>query len=57
MSNLNRLINSLNCDMKDYKSIPFWSWNNELDENELVKQIYDMKVSEWVDLLFMQEQD
>lgn len=43
MSNLNRLINSLNCDMKDYKSIPFWSWNNELDENELVKQIYDMK--------------
>jgi hypothetical protein len=23
----------------DYKSIPFWSWNNELDEKELVKQI------------------
>ena len=26
----------------EYKSIPFWSWNNELDENELVKQIEDM---------------
>ena len=23
----------------EYKSIPFWSWNNELDEKELVKQI------------------
>lgn len=23
----------------DYKSIPFWSWNNFLDEDELVKQI------------------
>ena len=26
----------------EYKSIPFWSWNNELDEKELVKQIEDM---------------
>ncbi len=29
----------------DYQSIPFWSWNNELDETELVKQIEDMKAA------------
>ncbi|MBQ8284651.1 MAG: hypothetical protein IJX75_06175 [Clostridia bacterium] len=29
-------------DLKDYKSIPFWSWNNEIDETELVKQIEEM---------------
>ncbi len=29
-------------DLKDNKSIPFWSWNNALDEKELVKQIEDM---------------
>ncbi len=26
-----------------YKSIPFWSWNNTLDPDELVKQIHQMK--------------
>lgn len=30
-------------DLTDYKSIPFWSWNNELDANGLVKQIEQMK--------------
>lgn len=30
-------------DLDEYKSIPFWSWNNNLDEKELVKQISDMK--------------
>ncbi|MBQ9482454.1 MAG: hypothetical protein IJU84_09840, partial [Clostridia bacterium] len=29
--------------LTDYAPIPFWSWNNELDENELVRQIHDMK--------------
>ena len=28
--------------LNEYKSIPFWSWNNELEEKELVKQIEDM---------------
>ena len=28
---------------KEYKSIPFWSWNNELSEEELLRQIEDMK--------------
>ena len=22
-----------------YKSLPFWSWNDNLDKNELVKQV------------------
>ncbi len=30
----------------EYKSIPFWSWNNFLDEQELQKQIEDMKAAE-----------
>ncbi len=30
-------------DLSEYKSIPFWSWNNYLDEEELVRQIYEMK--------------
>ncbi len=29
-------------DLRDYKSIPFWSWNNALDERELEKQIEEM---------------
>ena len=33
---------ALSKDLKDNKSIPFWSWNNALDEKELVKQIEDM---------------
>ena len=38
-----KLKEALNCDLTDYQSIPFWSWNNEMDEAELVKQIEDMK--------------
>lgn len=38
-----KLIRALDCDLTDYQSIPFWSWNNELDEKELVRQIEDMK--------------
>ena len=34
---------ALSSDLSEYKSIPFWSWNNNLDENELIKQIGDMK--------------
>lgn len=29
-------------DLSDNKSVPFWSWNNELDEKQLVKQIEEM---------------
>ena len=29
-------------DLTDYAGIPFWSWNNELDETQLVKQIEEM---------------
>ncbi|MBQ2702105.1 MAG: hypothetical protein IJF64_03855 [Clostridia bacterium] len=30
-------------DLTDYAAIPFWSWNNELDEKELIRQIEEMK--------------
>lgn len=30
-------------DLTDYCSVPFWSWNNTLNEDELVRQIEDMK--------------
>ena len=40
---IQKLKSALDCDLTDYQSIPFWSWNNELDEKELVKQIEDMK--------------
>lgn len=29
--------------MRAYKSIPFWSWNNYLDEEELCRQIEEMR--------------
>ncbi len=32
-------------DLTDYRSIPFWSWNNELSEEFLLKQIDDMKAA------------
>ncbi len=32
-----------NQNLTDYRSIPFWSWNNTLDEDELLCQIDDMK--------------
>ena len=30
-------------ELKEYRSIPFWSWNNYLDEEELCRQIEEMK--------------
>ena len=30
-------------DLTEYAAIPFWSWNNELDEQALIQQIVDMK--------------
>ncbi len=30
-------------DMRDYAPVPFWSWNNQLYREELVKQIDEMK--------------
>ena len=32
-------------DLTDYAAIPFWSWNNELEEGVLLKQIEDMKAA------------
>lgn len=36
---------ALRGELKEYRSIPFWSWNNSLDEGELTKQIEEMKTA------------
>lgn len=38
-----QLKQALNGYLKEYRSVPFWSWNNKLDERELCRQIVDMK--------------
>ena len=35
----------LSQDLKDYQSIPFWSWNDELEADELRRQIREMKMA------------
>ena len=37
------IIKTLKGDLKEYTSYPFWSWNNELDEHELVRQMREFK--------------
>ena len=32
-------------DLKNYQSIPFWSWNDKLEPEHLRKQIRDMKAA------------
>ncbi|MCD6336263.1 MAG: hypothetical protein J7M27_13215 [Candidatus Latescibacteria bacterium] len=32
---------------KEYRSIPFWSWNDRLEDKELVRQIRDMDEQGW----------
>ncbi len=34
-----------NADLREYQSIPFWSWNAKLETEELVRQIHWMKES------------
>lgn len=38
-----KLKQALSGKLKEYRSIPFWSWNNYLDEAELCRQIEEMK--------------
>ena len=42
-NSIEQLKNAFDGDLKEYRSIPFWSWNNELDEAALVAQIDEMK--------------
>ena len=42
-ANIEGLRRVFSTDMKGFRSVPFWSWNNTLDERELVRQIEDMK--------------
>ena len=47
VNNINKILNNLQTEFKnnltDYMPIPFWSWNGELDEEELCRQIRWMK--------------
>lgn len=40
-----KILEMLSCEenIKEYRSIPFWSWNDRLDKDELVRQIEWMK--------------
>lgn len=40
---LKTLKEKLSGDLSAYQGIPFWSWNNEIEETELLRQIDDMK--------------
>ena len=42
MDSIKKLEEVFKQDLKDYKSIPFWSWNNNIEEDELCRQIEDM---------------
>lgn len=40
------IIERFNGDLNSYKPVPFWSWNAELDKEELCRQIEQMKKDE-----------
>lgn len=40
---MKKLTELLNGNLRDYRPIPFWSWNDDLQPDELVRQIHDMK--------------
>ena len=42
-NSIDKLKNVFQRELMEYRAIPFWSWNNELDEKELVRQIEEMK--------------
>ena len=39
---MKNIVNKIEQDMPSYKSIPFWSWNDKLEETELRNQIREM---------------
>jgi hypothetical protein len=52
MTKHEKLLAALKDDLSEYTSIPFWSWNNELDEAELIRQIREFKEAS-IDAFFM----
>ena len=40
---MKKLTDLLNGNLRDYRPVPFWSWNDDLEPEELVRQIRDMK--------------
>ena len=43
MTSIEKLKKAFEGDLNEYRSVPFWSWNNELEEDALVAQIDEMK--------------
>ena len=39
---MRQIVDKIEQDLPSYKSIPFWSWNDKLEESELRKQIREM---------------
>ena len=42
---MKNILTALKGDLTGYTSLPFWSWNNELDPRELVRQIHEFKAA------------
>ncbi|MBR2336425.1 MAG: hypothetical protein IKA61_00565 [Clostridia bacterium] len=40
---MKKLTETLKGNLRDYRPVPFWSWNDDLEPEELVRQIRDMK--------------
>ena len=46
MLSIDKIIERFNGDLNSYKPVPFWSWNAELEPEELCRQIREMKENE-----------
>ena len=42
---MKNILTALKGDLTEYTSIPFWSWNNELEPRELIRQISEFKAA------------
>ncbi|MBR5515380.1 MAG: hypothetical protein IKU52_04180 [Clostridia bacterium] len=40
---MDKFINDIKTNSGEYGSIPFWSWNDKLNKEDLIRQIHDMK--------------
>ena len=45
---MGKLEEKLSAPSSEYRSVPFWSWNDELDLNELQWQIHEMKEKNFI---------
>lgn len=50
---MEQLINSIRLISNKYRPIPFWSWNDKLQNDELVQQVEEMRKAALGVFLFM----